>query len=476
MVNFFSTLPRLHLLVVGDLMLDRFLQGVVTRISPEAPVPVVRLDRSWATAGGAGHVAASLSGLGCRVTVAGFIGTDTAGEELRESLTTAGVRLTDLVVSTKRQTVTKTRILAQNAQQILRLDEEPDQNCLIDHAISLATRVAARVHEFDGVILSDYEKGTLVPRGIRAILDATSACVRPTVVDPKKSDMAIYAGCTILTPNMNEAERAVGRSFRSDADVEVAACELRLNARSGTLLITRGPQGMTGADELGVFHIPTRVRDVADVTGAGDTVAAVVGAALAAGVGVREGCELASLAAGIAVSRHGTYVVRAEELRAATGSAGSAKVLTPDEAALVVLGERSRGRTVVFTNGCFDLLHPGHVYSLQRARAEGDFLVVGLNSDISVRSLKGAGRPVLPEHQRAALLAGLECVGAVVVFDTLTPEPLIERVKPDVLVKGGDYTQDEVVGAELVRSWGGRVVIVPRLEGLSTTNLIQRLG
>jgi D-beta-D-heptose 7-phosphate kinase/D-beta-D-heptose 1-phosphate adenosyltransferase len=476
MVDFFSSLPTLRILVYGDVMLDRYIQGSASRISPEAPVPVVRRQRSWSSPGGAGHVAACLAGLGCQTTVAGLIGDDAAGDELASLLRSAGVAGSGLRRSKQGATVAKTRILAGDFHQMLRLDEECEPAAWARDAEELAEAAASTLAGFDAVVLTDYEKGALTAGVVRTLIDCGRRAEKPIVVDPKKADLTVYRGATVITPNCLEAERAVGSRIGDvDADAAAAATELRANCQSQTLLITRGPQGMTGVDDDGVFHIPARTREVADVTGAGDTVVAVLAAALASGLGVRDGCELAAHAAGIAVSHPGTYVVRADELRSAAGGA-PAKVLTLEAAVRAVQRERERGRSIVFTNGCFDLLHPGHLYSLQKARAEGHYLVVGLNSDRSIRALKGPTRPVLPEDQRATLLSGLACVDAVVLFEDQTPERLIQAIEPDVLVKGGDYTPEGVVGGDLVRRRGGRVVVVPRIEGLSTTELLTRIG
>jgi D-beta-D-heptose 7-phosphate kinase/D-beta-D-heptose 1-phosphate adenosyltransferase len=468
--GFFAALSGLRLLAVGDVMLDRYLQGSVSRVAAEAPVLVVRLGRTWSVPGGAGRVAACLAGIGCRVTVTGLVGADEAGAELCARLESAGVEEPDLLPCAVR-TTTKTRVLADTAQHLLRLDDDPDPVPIPESGIG--TRIAPRIREFDAVVVSDYDKGSLPHAEIRAVLDAARAADVPVIIDPKKEDMRVYAGCRVLTPNATEAERATG--IRVERDPEGAALHLRATCRAEVVLITRGPDGMTGADEAGVFHIPARARLVADATGAGDTVAAVLAAAVAAGISVRAGCELGAIAAGIAVGRNGDSVVRAEELRAAV-EGRSEKIVSAEGAAALALRERARGRTVVFTNGCFDLLHPGHLYSLERAREEGHFLIVGVNSDASVRLLKGPGRPVLPLDQRLAMLCGLGSVDAVVVFDAPTPEPLIRLLDPDVLVKGGDYTPETVVGADFVRSRGGRVVVVPRLTSLSTSGLLGHIA
>ena len=475
MTDVIAQFTQVKILVVGDVMLDRYVQGAVRRISPEAPIPVVRLNHAWSAPGGAGNVAACLAGLGCQVTLLGVAGADAAGEELQAALAAAGVAEIELTASPSGRTVVKTRVMADGAQQIVRIDDEDEPAAWAEAAAIVGRHASLRVPEFDAVVLADYEKGTLTPAVVRQVIDAATAAGKPIVVDPKKTDLGVYAGCTVLTPNALEAERAAGRPLSTDAEVESFARDFRERCRLATMLVTRGSQGMTGVDADGAFQIPARVREVADVTGAGDTVVAVLAAGLAARLDVRGAAQLASIAAGIAVSHHGVYVVRPDELRAAAVGA-PAKLLSLEQAARVVERLRARGRKIAFTNGCFDLLHPGHLYSLQMARAEGDFLVVGLNSDASVRALKGPTRPIMPEQQRAALLAGLTCVDAVVLFDDETPEKLLNALLPDVLVKGGDYRPEDVVGGEAIRDRGGRVVIVPRLDGLSTSNLVGRMG
>ena len=474
MSNLFDRLGELRILVAGDVMLDRYIQGTATRLSAEAPVPVVRMRRSWATPGGAGHVAACLAGLRCQVTVAGLVGADAAAADLRVALANARVADVALVESRRAGTVTKTRILAGDFHQLLRLDEEPEPAEWGADADALGRRLEPLVAGFDAVVLADYDKGSLSPHAIGAMIVAARRAGRPVVVDPKKADLTVYAGASVLTPNVLEAERLIGRRFQGEDDLKRIAQALRNEYRLDAMLITRGPHGMTGADADGVFQVPARVREVADVTGAGDTVVAVLAAALAAQLGIREGCALASLAAGIAVSHHGTYVVPMEELRAALGGT-SPKILNPESAQSLVQWQQALGRQVVFTNGCFDLFHAGHLTSLEQAHALGDFLVVGLNSDVSVRLLKGPSRPIVPASQRAALLAGLACVDLVVLFDDPTPECLVRQLAPNVLVKGGDYDAAAIAGGEFVQGRGGKVVTLPLVDGMSTSRIVQRI-
>ncbi|MDR3622640.1 MAG: D-glycero-beta-D-manno-heptose 1-phosphate adenylyltransferase [Paludisphaera borealis] len=460
-------------LVVGDVMLDRHVHGQVRRISPEAPVPVVSLLGEVQTPGGAGNVAAGLAGLGCRVTLAGLIGADAEGAQLRQVLASKGVERLAFVEHPDLTTVTKTRILSDTHQQLLRLDRDGDRGrfaaldqLLLDHVLPL-------IDDQSAVVLADYEKGVITPRVAREIIGRCRRRGVPCVVDPKKADFSVYAEATVVTPNLMEAERAIGRALPDDETVGRAADQLRDRLRTDAMLITRGPEGMTLSAAGDVHHVPSQTRDVADVTGAGDTVVAVLAACLGSGRPILESCRIANAAAGIAVSHPGTYVVQAAELEAAWQGL-SPKILNRNAAQRRLAEARRRGRKVVFTNGCFDLLHAGHLACLEGAKRLGDLLVVGLNSDSSVQGLKGDARPVIGQSNRASLLAGLACVDVVVVFDEETPVSLIELFEPDVLVKGGDYTVDQIAGADVVLRRGGQVVALPLVPGLSTTAILDR--
>lgn len=462
-------------LVIGDVMLDRHVHGQVRRISPEAPVPVVSLSGEMHTPGGAGNVATTLAGLGASVTLSGLVGGDPEGTRLRETLAAKGVWHLALHQGTGLGTITKTRILSEGQQQLLRLDRDGDRAAYAAAAEESLGRLLPLVDRHAAVVLADYEKGAITPSVARAVIDRCRSRGIPCVVDPKKADFRVYAGATVVTPNLLEAERAAGRPLPDDASVAAAGNEMRVALQLDAMLITRGPEGMSLSTAEGSVHIPAQVREVADVTGAGDTVVAVLAACLGSGRDLVESCRLANVAAGIAVSHPGTYVVHADEL--ATAWKGmSHKVLTREAARRRVAEDRRRGRRVVFTNGCFDILHAGHVASLEGARRLGDLLVVGLNSDVSVRELKGDSRPIVNQENRASVLAALACVDVVVVFDEPTPASLIQELEPDVLAKGGDYTPDQIAGADFVLSKGGRVVTIPLIPGLSTTAILERRG
>ena len=464
---------EVSVLVIGDVMLDRHVHGHVRRISPEAPVPVVSLAGEVHTPGGAGNVAASLAALGCPVTLAGLVGTDVEKTQLIEALHAKGVARLALHEGANLETISKTRILSENQQQLLRLDRDGDRAAFAAEAPRLLDHILHLVDEQSAVVLADYEKGVITPAVARAVIDRCRQRGIPCVVDPKKADFVAYTRASVVTPNLLEAERATGKPLPDDDAVAHAAEELRVALELDAMLVTRGPEGMTLATPSGISHIPAQVRDVADVTGAGDTVVAVLAACLGSRWDIAEACRLANVAAGIAVSHPGTYVVHADELAMAWKGL-SHKVLTPESARRRLADHRRRGRKIVFTNGCFDILHAGHLTCLEGAKRLGDLLVVGLNSDASVRGLKGETRPVIGEENRANLLAGLSCVDVVIIFDEPTPEELIQQIDPHVLVKGGDYTVDQIAGADFVRGRGGQVVALPLVPGLSSTAILER--
>ena len=459
-------------LLIGDLMLDRYLEGQIHRISPEGPVPVLSLEREWATPGGAGNVAASLVGLGCQVTLVGVMGSDEEGNRLRLVLEEAGVSATSLVECDDLRTICKTRVVAAGTrQQVLRLDQDGDPAAYYRASTSISDRIVSMIAAHDVVVLSDYDKGTISDSLARRVTAECRVRHIPCVVDPKKADFSSYSGATLLTPNVSEASRALRRTLSDDTALLKAVVEAREALGLDHLLITRGPQGMTLASIDGISHFQAEVRDVADVTGAGDTVTATLAACLASGRDMKEACRLASIAAGIAVGHRGCHVVKASELEAAFRGR-SPKIKDRLSLRRWVDDQRRRGHRIVFTNGCFDILHAGHLTCLEQARRLGDVLIIGLNSDASVRLNKGPSRPVIGEEHRASLLAGLECVDTVVLFDELTPEMLIRELSPDVLVKGGDYADKTIAGAEFVKGNGGEVVMLPLVEGLSTTAIL----
>ncbi len=464
---------RAHVLVVGDVMLDRYIWGDVERISPEAPVPVVRAAHRTHQPGGAANVAMNIAALGAQVTVVGCRGEDEDGQALESCLAAANVH-SRLFVADHRPTTSKLRILG-GQQQILRLDTEhtaayPD--AIYDR---LLHQVRDLLGSVDAVVLSDYAKGVLSERVCRGIIDEARTAGVPVLVDPKHRDFARYAGATALCPNLSELAAAVGGN--SELVLEEARALVPLLAVE-QLVVTLSAKGIALIRREGVRTFPAVARQVFDVSGAGDTVIALLALTMACGVSAEEALPLANLAAGIVVGKVGTVPVTRDELLGTlmpeVELRASEKVLSVDRLVTRMHAWRAAGERIVFTNGCFDLLHVGHITLMEDARRCGDRLVVAINSDESVRALKGAGRPVVGEVDRGRVLAALAAVDAVVVFSEATPLRLIEKLRPDVLVKGGDYTEEIIVGAREVRSWGGAVRIVPTIAGFSTTQMLAR--
>lgn len=469
---------RPTILVVGDIMCDVYLWGTVERISPEAPVPVFECTGRQHVLGGAANVAANLHALGCQVHVLGVVGADATGRQVRELLRSQGMDDAWLLEDTTRPTTEKTRLMAYQ-QQMLRLDQESRIPLAPDLAARVVDAGATLMAAVDGVICSDYSKGVCTAAVLKPLFAAAHAAGRPIVVDPKMRDFALYRGATVLTPNVAEVERASGMAVDSPNTLAQSVAVLLQRSQASAILVTRGQDGMA------LFHppqapvyIPARAREVYDVTGAGDTVVAAFTMALLSGGSFGDAARLANTAAGIVVGKVGTAVVAPEELRAALreeAMTGGHKVLPREELAMALQYHRQRGERIVFTNGCFDLLHVGHIHYLQHARTLGDRLVVGLNDDASVRQLKGAGRPLIPQAERARILAALACVDYVTVFGEPTPLALIKHVRPDVLVKGGDYTPETVVGRAEVEVYGGTVHIAPYVSGVSTTAIVDSI-
>jgi D-beta-D-heptose 7-phosphate kinase / D-beta-D-heptose 1-phosphate adenosyltransferase len=475
---------RVRVLVVGDIMLDRYFWGRVRRISPEAPVPVVKLQRSSDSLGGAGNVAANLAGLDCAVTVVGLCGRDAGADALRRLLGEQGITH-HLIADSARRTTAKTRIMAQR-QQVLRLDEEDAQAPSREVADQIRSRVMKELDRCQAVILSDYGKGMYASGAFsREVIDLARRSGRPVLVDPKGADWERYRHATCVTPNTAELEVLAGRGLEAnEAGLIDAARAVRARYGLEWLLVTRGAQGMclVGPDQ-GITLIPSQAREVFDVSGAGDTVIATLAAAMGAGIPIDAAARVANASAGIVVGKLGTQPILHSELSTALHYSdgpsrfpySAAKMTAMDGALAKVREWRASGQQVVFTNGCFDLLHPGHISLLYQARGLGDRLIVGLNTDASVRRLKGPQRPILAEGDRAAMLGALSCVDAVVLFDQDTPLELIGALKPDILVKGSDYKPEQVVGKDLVESYGGCVRLVEVLQGYSTTGLAEKI-
>ena len=461
-----------HVLVLGDIMLDRYWEGGTSRISPEAPVPVVKVEQIKDRPGGAGNVALNIAALGAGVGLSGFTGADEMADSLADMLGGAGVRCAFIRVPGQ-PTITKLRVISRH-QQLIRLDFEEAQWSPTDTA--LVEGLHAQLDGCGALVLSDYGKGALSQPA--PLIAAARSRGIPVLVDPKGTDFARYRGATLLTPNLHEFEAVVG-ACATEGELVARGQELMADLDLGALLVTRGEHGMTllrpGAEEL---HLPARAREVFDVTGAGDTVIGVLAAAVAGGADLPRAVALANIAASIVVGKLGTAAVSAPELRRAVQQEqGSERgTVTLEQLQVSVADARSHGERLVFTNGCFDIIHAGHVSYLEQARQLGDRLIVAVNSDASVRRLKGKGRPINPQDRRMAVLAGLEAVDWVVCFPDDTPVPLLHALQPDILVKGGDYqSKEDVVGWDVVEAYGGRVRVMGVVDSVSTTAIVSKI-
>ncbi|MDX2348920.1 MAG: bifunctional D-glycero-beta-D-manno-heptose-7-phosphate kinase/D-glycero-beta-D-manno-heptose 1-phosphate adenylyltransferase HldE [Porticoccus sp.] len=462
---------KAQVLVAGDLMLDRYWHGATSRISPEAPVPVVKVGQSEDRIGGAGNVALNISALGAGASLVGIVGKDEAAESLSTRLQSAGIHA-DFQVSETRPTITKLRVISRH-QQLLRLDFEDIFEA--EDADQLPQKVEQLLGNVGALILSDYAKGAL--QNAQALIASARQAGVPVLVDPKGSDFDAYRGATLLTPNLSEFEAVVGACPNEQSLVEKGA-ELLDKLDLDALLITRSEHGMTLLrKDMPELHLPARAREVFDVTGAGDTVISVLATAIAAGAELPDAVAMANIAAGLVVGKLGTATISMPELRRAISEEqGSERGVVNEEQLLVdVADARAHGERIVFTNGCFDILHAGHVGYLEQARKQGDRLILAVNSDASVKRLKGEGRPINPVERRMAVLAGLEAVDWVVSFEDDTPERLLELIKPDILVKGGDYSRTEVVGWEIVEGYGGEIKALDFLDDCSTTAIVEKI-
>lgn len=485
MINF----TGIPILVVGDVMLDHYITGKAERMSPEAAVPVLLRQKSWTVPGGAANVARCLSRLGCEARLIGLIGRDGAGASLRQEIQAEGIG--DGLVETNRPTTCKTRIMAQN-KQLLRVDEETILAPSLEEMVSMRKHLEKRLTGCKALLLSDYAKGALLrdKDGVSICQYAIELAAKqgiPVLVDPKGTDWGRYAGAQCVTPNLSEFTRICDVALAStltEAQLDeearlrqTMALELCRKFQLDRLLVTRGPRGMNlFQEDQKTLHIRASRREVADVSGAGDTVIATLAACVASGLSWSESAEIANEAAGIAVGKVGTAPVSIAELsQALRKDSENPKLYNWQEIAEKVTEWRRQGQKIVFTNGCFDLLHPGHISLLQQSAALGDRLVVGLNSDESVKRLKGAERPLQNEQSRALLLGALRDVDAVVIFNQDTPEELIHLLTPDYLVKGSDYKLTDVVGADYVRQHGGQVRLVEIVDGCSTTGIVHKI-
>ena len=467
-------------LVIGDLMLDRYLIGEVERISPEAPVPIVLLKQQNERAGGAANVAANLALLGVPTRIAGCVGNDGDGAALLNMIADMGIATSGVMQSAQRPTTTKTRIVGGH-QQMMRVDQESREALTTTETQELQALVMQQLADKPAlVILSDYAKGVLSAELCGVIIQQAKQLSIPVLVDPKGHDYSKYRGATALTPNKRETAEACRVDINNNMALMQAAAILRKSLSLEFFAVTRGEEGISVIDANSLLHIPASARQVFDVSGAGDTVIATLAVGLIHGLNHQEALQLANIAAGVVVGKVGTVPITREDLLHELVSLETAvqadKVCGLESLKTRVSIWRARGERIVFTNGCFDLLHAGHVTYLEAARKTGDRLVLGLNTDRSVSALKGPSRPVIHEADRARVLAALEAVDAVILFDEDTPLSLIQALRPDIIVKGGDYTEEQVVGGDAVKSWGGKVMLIPIVPGRSSSGIIEKLA
>jgi D-beta-D-heptose 7-phosphate kinase/D-beta-D-heptose 1-phosphate adenosyltransferase len=478
MTIYLDHLSDYRVAVIGDVMLDCYLSGSVSRISPEAPVPVMRVTEERAVPGGAANVAANLASLGVGVKLVGLAGQDAARDELVALLERMGdIDCTGIAAFPGRRTTRKLRVIGAH-QQIVRVDHEDAFPCSDEVEEHFLAVISKAIDAADVIILSDYGKGVCSDRAIRTVIDRSAAAGKKVLVDPKRNDLAIYRGAFAITPNRKELTEATGLPCETDEEAALAAARAQ-EICGANILLTRSEKGMSFFPVEGqAIHLATVAQDVFDVSGAGDTVVAVLAAALAAKMPVRDGMRMANHAAGIVVSKLGTASVTREELTASlaaestTSDINDGRLLDLDEAVALRWAWAKEKLSVGFANGCFDLIHPGHVSLIAQAAASCDRLIMALNSDASVQRLKGPSRPLQDERARAAVMGSIKGVAAVVIFEEDTPHELIEALQPDVLVKGADYSIENVVGADIVRKRGGRVILADLSPGHSTSRLV----
>lgn len=464
----------LRIWVVGDLMLDEYVMGAVERISPEAPVPVVRVRDTEHRLGGAANVARQVAALGAEVSLAGVIGEDAAGEDFLRLCAAAKIDTRAVIRLPERRTTRKLRVLG-HSQQLLRLDWEDARPCAPQIGVRMISKLMDGARP-DAIILSDYAKGVLTPETIASVTGLRGT--GPVVVDPKHRDFTRYRGATNITPNLRELEAAAGQTLNADDTAAIAAAARPLAQAAGleAMVVTLGDRGMLVVPAQGHDTVvPAIQRAVYDVTGAGDTAISVLTLSLAAQASLLASAQLANAAAGVSVGQIGAVAVDAASIRDALAARPDGKILGRDDLVARAATWRMAGKRIVFTNGCFDLLHAGHLSLLSQAAKLGDVLVLAINSDASVRRLKGPERPLVPQEDRAAVLAALGFVDAVTIFDEDTPLEILQSLRPHVLVKGGDYKIEDVVGRELMDATGGRVALVPLTPEKSTTALVERI-
>ena len=476
-VKLFNTSNQ-HALVIGDLMLDRYLIGSVGRISPEAPVPIVLLSNQYERAGGAANVAANLALLGIKTHIAGCVGEDAEAKTLLKLVQDLGIETKAVIRSKQRPTIAKTRIVSGH-QQMMRLDQESSAAFNTEDTSSLLAVIQHELTQNPAiVILSDYAKGVLSTDICQAIIATCKPLNIPVLVDPKGHDYSKYKGATALTPNKKETAEACNTTI-NDIDLIAKAANLKQALNLAFFAVTRGEEGISLIDNE-THHLPATAKQVFDVSGAGDTVIATLAAGLMHGLSTLDALQLANLAAGVVVGKVGTVPITQADLIQALNVEQSSeqahKVCNLNQLNAKVAVWKQQGLKIVFTNGCFDLLHAGHVTYLEAAKKRGDKLILGLNTDRSVSAIKGPTRPVVNEQDRARVLAALESIDAVILFDEDTPLNLINAIKPNIIAKGSDYTADQVVGGREVESWGGEIALIDLVAGRSTSNIIKKMN
>lgn len=482
LVEVFSRARPARVVVVGDIILDRYVFGAANRVSPESPALTFEIERLEERLGGAGNVAANIVALGSKASLVGVVGSDSGAEIIGRLLKELKISARGLIVDKGRPTTTKSRYIA-TRQQLLRVDEERRDQLSAELESKLIASALDQIKTADGVLISDYGKGALSRAALKKIAAAARRAKIKIIVDPKGSDYSRYVGAWLITPNLKEASEASGIEIVDTRSARRAGKILSDQSEAENLLITLGPDGMALFSNFGakMTRFESDAREVYDVTGAGDSVIATIGAFLFGGAELAPSVALANIAAGVEVGHLGARPVRRDELTARldqeelASSEPKGKILTRSRAARFCAAAQRAGKKVVFTNGCFDLLHAGHLELLEWAKSRGDILIVGLNSDRSTRRLKGSFRPLTPQAERARLIGALAAVDLVTIFDEETPLKLIESIAPDVLVKGGDYLPEKIVGREFVENSGGYVAIAPLKEGFSTTALIDQI-
>ena len=475
---FFDKKFKPKILVVGDLILDEYVWGGINRISPEAPVPILETRSETLSLGGAANVANNLVALGCEIHLCGAIGQDEKGDKLLQLIHNRSIQTEGIFRFVHRPTTSKMRIIAHN-QQVLRIDKEDNRPITEETEKKLIQYISQILPGMDGVICSDYQKGILTEKVIHSIMHRAKNSKKSVIVDPKSADFSLYKDATVITPNLKEVDRSVPIKIIDKETLNRAADYLLNLTHSKAILITEGKDGMTlFQSKEKPASIPTVAKEVFDVTGAGDTVISVFGMAVFVGLDFKEAALLSNMAASIVVGKVGTAVVTLNEISEFLNEEilrTSQKVLELEELKKIIGLSKSSDKKVIFTNGCFDIIHGGHIEFLQKAKSLGDILVVGLNTDESVRNLKGKGRPIKTEQERANILSALKFIDYITLFNEVTPEKLIREIRPDILVKGNDYKIDEVVGREIVEGYGAHVELIPILEGHSTTMTLEKI-